>query len=91
MTSLLCFVIVTFSFVKVAMQSSLHNWPMEMSDPVVKLGKSWACRACGERMAGRFSCPVCVARMVCTFATCTWVPLLVNLTFEQMACWDIGR
>ena len=42
------FTILTLNFVKTAIQSSSHSWPMEMRDPVLRPSRTWPLEAVGD-------------------------------------------
>ena len=50
----LCFKIITSNLVKMAMQLSLQNCPMDTREPVVMLLKTWADCAMEESLLGIF-------------------------------------
>jgi hypothetical protein len=74
--------IVTVVRSKSAVHQASQSWPMERSDPEVKLGNKWAWRAARGRL-GMLRRPVRVEVMVLPSGSCTWISVMAGAILEQ--------
>ena len=68
------FTILTLNFVKIAIQSSSHSWPMEMREPVVSPSRTWPLEAVGESWGANGTWTEWVAFILVPSATSTVGP-----------------
>ena len=81
---LLFFMIFTSYLEKIAMQSSSHNCPMEISDPLCRLLKLYATRACLENACGNGREAFLVGDIILPSATLTKGPIVFDTSLHTV-------
>ena len=83
----LFFVTVIRSLENIAVRSSSHRLPMEMSDPVERCRRTWPCCACLERAGVRGTVTLCVGFILWPFAASTVEPWFVGVICVHVWMW----